>query len=139
MNNALWLLLALPVWYFSAAAVAFQERWLTLIPAAGALCLMIGVIGGILMRRSRLLYFATPLVFSELIVGFSGFFRGKFKESEANTILVSFLVFEFIILIFLVYRMKGYRLPAFSLAIFSLTYAVFAALIASMSFSDKWL
>lgn len=139
MGNALWLILALPQWYFSSLLTPLAAGPLTLAPAVGALAFIAGVVDGVAIRQRRLFLFLIPFVFSEALVGIAGLLRGAAGGTASNFALVIFLVTQAALSGWLVYRVKGSRIPAAALAIFTLTYAAFAAFVATMSFSDTWL
>jgi hypothetical protein len=139
MNNAVWLILALPEWYFSALMVPFSLGMLSLAPSIGALALAVGVILGFVKRTRRLLFFAVPLLLSELLVGVAGALRGNVDASQANIVLLLFLAAQVMGAGYLVYKLRGVWPAAIALAIFSVSYAFFAAFVAGMSFTDSWL
>lgn len=139
MGNALWLTLALPAWFFSAIAQPFQGGTLTEIPALGVLCLAAGLVRGLFQRRLDLLWFAAPVIGSELFDALAGFFRGHVAAPVANPATLAFLVAEGAVALFLVVRLKGARWAASGLGLFATSYALFAAFVASMAFSDSWL
>jgi hypothetical protein len=139
MNNAMWLLTALPTWFLEAAADPFGSGALTLVPAVGLLALVVGVIAGVLRRRRELLWFLLLFAFSEALVAIAGGMRGQLRGSLLNAAMWAFLAAQAAASAYLVYRIRGARLSAVSLGFFSLTYACAASLIASMSFSDVWL
>ena len=137
MGNAIWLLLAVPKWYFATLASPFGASYFSAIPAFGALSLFVGLGLAFVFRSYKLLYFFLPFLFSEALLVFAGIFRGHVQDP--NPINIPFLVAQFGILVYLVFRLKGARLPAVLLAIFSFTYALWAAFVAAMSFTDIWL
>ncbi|WP_375427496.1 hypothetical protein [uncultured Sphingomonas sp.] len=139
MGNALWLVLALPKWYFSTILAPLSAGPLTIVPAIGVICLVIGTALGILRKQKLLLAFIAPFLLSELFVAISGFYRGRLPGSAGNSILLIFLLLTLITSSYVLYRAKGARLTGTLLFVFSLTYALFAAFVAAMSFSDSWL
>lgn len=137
MGNALWLLLALPAWYFGAASQLAGAGMLSLIPATGTLCLIIGLVLMIKQKAWGSAWFLIPVFVSEIFVGAAGLFRGKLNDP--SPVLLSFLVLQCVMLGYLVFRLKGGRLTAIVLSAFCLSFALEACFIASMSFSDSWL
>ena len=121
IGNAVWLLRALPGWYFSQAPFS----------AAESLCLVVGVVLGISRRRLDPLLFLTPVLLSECYVAVAGWFRGQLCGSSplAWTVEGGFLLAQLCLIFLLVYRLKGARLAASGLALFRISYALFAALV----------
>ncbi|MEP7241753.1 MAG: hypothetical protein ABI697_12780 [Devosia sp.] len=142
--NALWLLLALPQWYFESVILLFANpgyalQPLAVLPAAGAVCLVAGIILALVRGRPRLLLlFALPVVLGEWLVATAGFFRGQFKTGS-EWLLLPFLAVVVALVLFLVIRARGARLPAILLGAFGLTYALLGSFIAGMAFTDVWL
>lgn len=141
MANAIWLLLALPTWYFGAATVPFSSGALTLVPAIGSLSLVLGVIIGSIQRRRELLWFLALFAMSELLVVIAGMMRGLVNPMSGalNVWLYVFLGFQCALAGYLIYRIKGARASAAALGVFSFTYATAATFVAAMSFTDTWL
>ena len=139
MGNALWLILALPEWFFPSVLMPFAAGPLTLIPALGTVCLAIGIGLGVMKHKPALWLFLIPALFCEALVGIAGLFRGELRGSASEWALVAFLIFQLALCGYLVWRVRGARTAAVPLALFSLTYAMYAAFIASMAFSDSWM
>ena len=139
MSNALWLLLALPSWYFPLVLSLFDGDILTAIPALGFIALLIGGGKAFLRRDSRLLLFVVPVLLSEGIVAVAGFMRGQLLAGGALVAVVVFLGIQTVLALYLIVRLRGARLAAVALSVFSLSYGAFAAFIAGMSFTDQWL
>jgi hypothetical protein len=137
MGNAIWLLLALPLWYFSSLTNPLAGGALTLIPTVGTFCLLAGVLIGIHSARRGLLLFFIPFGLSELVVSVAGLLRGQIADT--GLILFPFVVVQLVLSVYLVFDLRGARIAASALAIFSFTYALFGAFVASMSFTDRWL
>ena len=141
MNNAIWLLAALPLWYFSAVTVPFSAGALTVVPALGALSLAIGAVLGVIQRRRRLLLFVLPFAFSEILVAVAGVMRGHVPVTGDAVLNVGLLVFfaaQIAISGYLIYSIKGARASAAALGVFSVSYAAFGVFVAAMSFTDNW-
>jgi hypothetical protein len=139
MANAVWLFLALPDWYFTALLSPFSAGILTAIPSAGALCLLIGVIWGVVARRTDLLWFLLLVLGSHLFVAIAGLMRGALKDGGSEPVVYAFYAVELAGAFYLIWRSAGARVPATFLAVFTISYAAFAGFIASMSFGDTWL
>ena len=142
MNNAIWLLGALPSWFFDRATHPFSAGALTLIPAIGLLSLALGVITGAIKRRRDLLWFLLPSALSQGLVAIAGIMRGQVPYSGITALTVGILTFmaaQFIICGYLIYRVKGARVSATALSVFSVTYATFSVFVAGMSFTDNWI
>lgn len=139
MNNAIWLMLALPLWYFFAILAPTSAGFLTAIPALGAVCLIVGTAWGIARRDRRLLLFVIPAMLSEIMVAVAGVNRGRLTSASASPILLAFLAIEVLICLALIALLRGNRGPAVALAIFGCSFALFAAFVASMAFTDQWL
>jgi hypothetical protein len=139
VSNLLWLVLALPDWYFSSLLAPFSDGILTLVPALGALCFVAGVALGVTRRTPRLLFFAIPFMLSETLVAVAGLLRGQVQSATANPILLVFVATQLILSGALVWLIRRARLAAVLLAVFSLTYALFGIFIAGMSFANDWI
>ena len=84
-----------------------------------------------------MLLFALPFLASECFVAFAGWQRGQVPDE--GWINLGFLAAQLTLVIVLIVYAKGARGPALALSVFSLSYALFAAFVASMSFTDNWL
>lgn len=143
MGNAVWLFWAVPAWYFSTLLMPFGAGPLSAIPAAGAICLVIGAGWGVVKRKTNLLLFLLLVVASQILVVIAGFSRGSLRGTTNQLILQillgTFLLLQIAIAGYFVWRVKGARWPAVALAIFTSSYAAFGAFVAGMAFSDDWL
>lgn len=139
MNNAIWLLLATPGWYFSTILAPLSAGLFTAIPALGVLCLLAGVVLSVIRRRKGTLLFLIPFAASQAFVGLAGAMRGQFRTDESGFVLLAFVTGQLVLAVYLVWRLKGARVPAVLLALFSLSYALFAAFVAGMALTDNWL
>jgi hypothetical protein len=139
MGNAVWLFFALPDWYFSSILAPFGAGALSMIPAAGIICLLIGGVWGAVKRRLGLLFFLLLPLLSQVLVAVAGYMRGDVGNTTSQVVLSAFFWSQAGIAAYLVFRSKGARLPAVFLSLFCLSYAVFASFVASMSFGDVWL
>lgn len=139
MGNAIWLFFALPEWYFLSILAPFSAGVLSMIPAAGIVCLLVGAVWGAMKRRPGLLLFLLLPLASQVLVAVAGFMRGEVSHGVSEIVLSAFFWGQAAVAAFFVFRMNGARLPAGFLGLFSLSYAVFASFVASMSFSDVWL
>jgi hypothetical protein len=145
MANAFWLLVALPLWYFASVASPFTA--VSLVPAVGALSLVIGLALSFFQRRRELLFFLIPLALSELLMIIAGAMRGQGHLGQASPVLVNFtngglfvfMAVQVAVSAYLLCLLKGARSAAAALAIFSVTYAAAAAFVAGMSFTDVWI
>ena len=142
MGNALWLFLAVPSWYFAAVKSPLSAGPLTAIPFLGILCLAIGVVWGAVKRNRSLFIFLVPLAASQILVIVAGFLRGALRPDPNHIIswiLGTFILLQIVWSAFIVFRLRGARWPGAALAIFNSSYALFAAFVAAMAFSDDWL
>lgn len=139
MGDAIWLILALPEWFFSTVLMPLAAGPLTLIPAIGTVCLVVGIVLGAMKRKASLLLFLVPASLSELLVGVAGFLRGQMRGNPTDWLLGAFLIFQFLLCGYLIWQAKGARVAAAPLAVFSVSYATFAAFVAAMAFNDTWL
>jgi hypothetical protein len=137
MGNAIWLLVALPQWYFSSIRAPLAAGLLSLVPTIGTIFLGLSLVAGLVRRRVGLLLFAIPFAISESLVAAAGLFRGQVQNPEA--ILLVFLVLQIAISACLIYRLKGSRSISLGLTIFSVAYALFGAFVSAMSFRESWL
>jgi hypothetical protein len=139
MGNAIWLFFALPTWYFSTVLGPFAGGPLTAIPAFGALCLVIGVVVAYLTRQSSVWVMVVSPIASQGLVVVAGFLRGQLPDGQTNVVTYPFIAAQVVLIGFLVYRMKSARIAASLLAVFCITYALFATVVATMSFNDAWM
>jgi hypothetical protein len=139
MNNAVWLLLAVPHWYFSTIGHPLSAGPLSAIAAVGSICFVIGVILGFIRREPQLLLFLIPFVLSELFVAIAGALRGQLKDVSSHFPEILFIVVQIILVAYLIYHVSRARLAAVALAVFSVTFALFATLVAAMALSDTWI
>jgi hypothetical protein len=146
VGNAIWLFLAVPAWYCSIIVSSLSAGLLSAIPALGILSLAIGIVVGIAKRERGLLIFLLLPAASQILVVVAGFMRGAFQP-DANQldqlalwiILAIFMLLQIVGAAYIVWRLKGARGPAVAIAIFTSSYALFAAFVAAMAFSDTWL
>lgn len=138
MGAAIWLSVAFPEWYFSALRTPFSGMLLFSMPAAGVVCLGLGCIAGVVSRDIRLLRFLVPIALSELLVAIAGSIRSKVPSSAVMLVLIFFLAIQVALNSYFVYRFKGARFASTLLLAFSLSYAVFAAFFAGMTFGENW-
>ncbi len=139
MGNAIWLTFALPEWYFSSILAPFSAGLLTAIPALGIVGLAIGAVWGLMKRRRGLLMFLLLPAASQVLVVVAGFMRGLLRDEASQPFLLAFLLLQIVVAGFFVFHLNGARLPAAALAVFTVSYALFAAFVAAMAFSDTWL
>lgn len=141
MGNAVWLFLATPVWYLSALGTLFQPDSLIfgLGTSAGLFGLVLGTVLGIWRRQTGLLWFLLSPGLSQLYVALAGLFRGEVAESAAELVFWIFMAAQISLLSFLIFRLREARLPGAALSVFGISYALFAAFVAAMSFTDVWL
>jgi len=136
MNDAIWLLLAVPEWYAESIADPLGAGPLTLIPACGLVCLAAGIVLAVRQRSRASLLFLIPLLLSEAFVAAAGALRGQ--VSSPTFILLAFLGVQFVLSAGLAVRLSGARAAGLLLGFFSLSYALFAAFVAAMAFTDSW-
>ncbi len=139
MTNAVWLLLALPLWYFVTLGDPLGAGPLSAVPVFGTICLVAGLILGLSERPRRLFLFLIPATASELFVATAGAMRGQLPGESSHPALLLFIGFQVVFSGYLIYGLKGARWAAVALALFSVSYALFAAFVAAMAFSDRWL
>jgi len=137
MGDAIWLTMALPTWFFQTIRQPFGAGLLTMIPAAGIVCLVIGVLIGAIRRQPKLFAFMTSVFASQALVAVAGFWRGQLNEP--GIVLNAFMLLQLLLVIYLIYRLEGARLAALFLGAFSMAYAFEAWFISTMSFRDIWL
>jgi hypothetical protein len=139
MGNALWLILALPSWFFATFFAPLGAGPLTLIPFIGIFCLGAGLALGVQWKQRRYGWFVVSFLLSEVFVAIAGLLRGYRKGGAATPYLLLFLGLQGAICAFLVYRFRGARLGALCLAMFCVIYALFTSFVARMAFGDDWL
>ncbi|MGE0668561.1 MAG: hypothetical protein AB7O49_18555 [Sphingomonadales bacterium] len=138
-GDALWLILATPQWYFRSILSPFSAGVFSAIPALGIVCLLAGAALGFRYRQKRLLMCGVPFILSVSFGGVAGLLRGEVPNGWADFIMYGFLAGQLILSVWLVYFARRAWPAAALLAVFSMSYALFAAFIAYMSFTDTWL
>ncbi len=136
MGGALWLLGALPQWYFSTILQPLAAGPLSLVPALGTVCLLLGSLLGLGRRDLKLGLFLIPVALSQLLVGTAGALIGRIPGDISNALLLLFLGVQVLLAGWLVYILEDSRKAALALSFFSVSYALFAAFIAGMAFSN---
>lgn len=139
MCNGLWLLLALPAWYFEASLHPLRAGVLSFFPFLGTLGLLAGAAMGLLKRRSSLALFFPSFAASECYVAIAGLLRGQLR---GNASLVPFCIFVLVQLVLVghfAYRARRAPLAVLAFTVFLLSYAFLAWLIGGMAFADSWL
>ena len=138
-SNALWLITALPVWYFSTIAHPLQAGILSLVPFVGILGLIAGGLVGIFQRRRALFLFVFPFAVSECYVAIAGSFRGQLRGNASLVPSCVFIFVQLVLIGYFVYKSRQSRLGSFAFTIFSVSYALFALFVGGMAFADSWL
>ena len=138
-SNALWLVSALPVWYFSAIANPFRAGILSFIPFVGTLGLVAGGVIGVVQRARALLLFFFPFAVSECYVAIAGSLRGQLRGNESLAPSCIFILVQLALIGYFVYRGRRARLAALALSLFSASYALFALFVGGLAFADDWL
>jgi hypothetical protein len=142
MGNALWLFWAVPSWYFATIVSPFSTGVLSAIPSLGILSLAIGIVVGFARRETRLLVFLLLPATTQILVAVAGLSRGALQRDPnhlSGWILGTFMLLQIAGAVCMVWRLGGARWPAAAIAMFTSTYALFAAFVAAMAFSDDWL
>ena len=101
-------------------------------------CLVEGFVG----HETSLWIFLLLPAASQILVVVAGFKRGAFQHDAnqlAPWIIGTFMLLQIVGAAYIVWRLKGARGPAAAIAIFTSSYALFAAFVAAMAFSDNWL
>lgn len=147
MADALWLLLALPLWYASSLMAPLAAGPLSLVPALGVACGVGGAVAGLVARRRGLLLFLIPFLLSEGFVALAGLLRGVGQGTGqeggfglgTRLALAAFGLAQLALLFWLARVNRLAPLALVLLAVFSLTYAAFGAFVGLMAFDDSWL
>jgi hypothetical protein len=141
VGNAVWLVRVLPGWFFDGCLALFggESNPILIVPFAGLVALIAGVVWGLLRRNARLLLFLVPPILSEAHVAAAGFLRGRLRGAGGDWASLGFLAAELIVCLGLIVWIRGARLPAALLALFSISYGLFAAFVATMAFRDSWI
>jgi len=137
MDTAVWLFLGPPAAYFLTILLPVGVGALALVPATGVVGLAIGVGLGLRRRQKELLIFLVLPAASQALVIASGLMLGAVATS--GFIFWTFPALQAVAAGYLVFRLKGARAPASGLAVFSVSYALFAAGLASMALANVWL
>ena len=90
MGSAIWLFFALPDWYFSSILAPFSAGVLSMIPAAGIICFLIGGVWGAAKRRLGLLLFLLLPLLSQALVSVAGYMRGDVDNDTSELVLSAF-------------------------------------------------
>jgi hypothetical protein len=140
MGNEYRLFFALPTWYFGAALSPFSAGALSLVPAIGAVCLLVGTFVGIVRRQWRLAWFGVPMALSQVCVVVAGVYYGLYgRVPDAGAPILGFLAVQLALTLLIGWRCRRSGVAALLLAIFNITYATFAGFIAGMALTDRWL
>ena len=137
MQGAAWLFLSLPHWYFSSIGAPFKAGLLSALPALGTAALLVGVVSGVILRRSDLAVFLVLPAASQGLMIVAGFLMNR--PAYASPAWWIFPLLQLVLAGNFIYRLRGARLPATALAAFSVTYALFATFLAGMAISGTWL
>lgn len=142
-SNALWLLSATPVWYFSTIANPLGLGPFSFIPFLGILGLIGGVLIGVVQREWALLRPLSVVVLSflasELYVAIAGYFRGQLPGNAAQRPEYLFSLAQLALTVYLIYRERRTLLVSLALSTFCLSYGLFALFVGAMAFADSWL
>ncbi len=138
-SSALWLIFAVPVWYFSTITHPFQAGILSLIPFVGILGLVAGGVMGIVQRKRALLLFFFPFAVSEFYVAIAGLFRGQLRGNASLLPFCTFIFVQLLLIGYSAYKSRHAHIATIALAIFSASYALFALFVGGMAFADDWL
>ena len=140
MSNVIWLSFSLPLWYFSSLLHPFDAGFLSLVPAIGIVCLVVGACLTFARRNTALSWVLASVLLSQVFVALAGFLRGEVSQDEQLfAVTATFLCVQLVCLVLLLWYSKGARAASIPLAFFGGTYALFAAFVAVMAFSDTWL
>lgn len=138
-SNVLWLISAVPAWYFSAIAHPLVSGIFTFIPSLGTVCLAIGIVRGFFPHGRALLLFLFSFLLSETYAAIAGSLVGRFGGNASLLPSSLFMLAQIALVISLVNRTRKARLGSAALAVFSLTYAFFTLIVGGMAFADSWL
>jgi hypothetical protein len=137
MTDGLWLFSTLPIWYFATLLNPLAASWLSLVPASGAVCLLVGLVLALYRRERNALWALLPFALSHIFVFITGTMRGA--AAGITPLLVLFVVVQVPLSVWILIRCRGSRVAGLFLCWFSLTYAALAYLVGAMSFTDTWL
>ena len=137
MTDLFGLFTALPVGYFLFATQVANGDLLSLIPATGMIALIAGLLLILYQKAWRSSWLLTSIVLSEILVIVAGLLRGRFDNP--GPWLALFVAIQLALLATLVFRLKSIRLTTVPLAYFAFTFALAAAGLADMSFTDSWI
>lgn len=138
MGDAIWLFYALPAWYFEAVLNPFAAGILTLIPAAGGLCLLLGIVIGIRRKKPCLFWFLSSLIVSQAFTALSGFYRGHFSDNIFWPIL-AFAILQLLAIALSMRASITALVPALLITVFCISYALYAWFVTAMSLTDTWI
>ena len=140
MAAAIWMIWAVPLWYFQVLGQLSRGYLGYSLPAwIGIAGLVLGMTIAVRKRETRLLWFLLSLLLTQVFVAASGLFRGQLDGAPLQWGLSAFMFAQIGLIVFLVMRFKGARLAASGLGAFGLSYAWFASFFAAMSFADVWI
>jgi hypothetical protein len=103
------------------------------LPVVGLASLVIGIVLGVVYRRPQLFLFLIPFALSVLLLAFVGASNVS-SPRQLDPLLFTFTAVEIVITGYLIYQLKEARLPAIALAGLSISYAVFSAFEAAITF-----
>ncbi len=139
MNNAIWLIMAAPQWFFATVTNPFAQGYASAVPAFGAYFLVVGVVLGLYYARAKLLLFLIPLGLSIALIAAAGYMRGEFRDMVIlEPGMLGFVCVQALLAVYLAYKVEEARPAAAAFAVFSVAHSLFATEIATMSFLDAW-
>ena len=138
MGDAIGLFLFTPPTYFHAIANPFAAGALSLISAAGTVCLIIGIAIGIMRRNTGLCLFLIPLGISQSLIVVAGLQPGQVPDGGDN-IIYPFMLVQGLLSGYLVFHQRRTFIAAVTLAAFTVSYAFWASFLATMFFRNIWL
>ncbi|MEZ5809914.1 MAG: hypothetical protein R3D45_00740 [Rhizobiaceae bacterium] len=139
MNNAIWLITAVPQWFVATVTTPFAQGFVSAVPAFGVYFLAIGIVLGLFSRRLGLLTFLIPLGLSVALIAAAGYMRGRIYDTTfLEPGMLAFVCVQALLAVYLAYRVEGGRLPGTALAGFSVAHALFVSDIATMSLTNNW-
>jgi membrane-associated HD superfamily phosphohydrolase len=129
MDRAVWFVLSLPWFYWTAALRTFNPPTanpVNLVPAIGLLCLAIGTIAGLRTRRRALLFFLVPIMLDQ--IAFAGFGLSSYSHRGlAASLAVLVLIAALGVMIVVAVRNRDLWAATLPLTIFNLIYGLFTA------------
>lgn len=134
MEKAAELFVLLPKWFYLSLLHPFWFGPLSSFPALSMICLVAGLVLGIIRRQARLLLFLIPIAMSQALVTAIGLVGESGFWGVDQVIYWCFLVLQIALSVWLAYHAGTAQPAALALAVFSIIYAFMATFVAATAY-----